>query len=209
LIVVEGAAMRGRGRETEHCLPRRFLFPHPVPFPFEKMRPAELVPGAQLQVWHARDNARPEHQRVMAMEKPLGPTPRGVRSEGLRSFRRSNHRGLRDGRLLSTREVTDAVSARLVTLPTKAIQAATGGSVRAAENVKAGLNAMSLTNFLNACRAIPELRALAMELMGCEAETDPEFVKGLSLLMNSFARRNARDEDETFDPNGTNREDDG
>jgi hypothetical protein len=156
------------------------------------MRPVELKPGAKLQVWHARDNARPEHSRVMAMEKPLGPTPRGVRSGVTRSFRRFDRRSLRDARLLTTREVTDAVATRLGAVPTKAIQTATGGSVRAAENVKAGLNAMSLTNFLNACRAIPELRALAMELMGCEGETDPEFVKGLSLLMNSFARRNAR-----------------
>lgn len=100
---------------------------------------------------------------------------------------RSNRRGKR----LTSDVVTAAIAARLRPLAPKSVAAAAGVSVRTAENVRAGLNAMSLTNFLNACRAIPELRALAMELMGCQAETDPEFVKGLSMLMNAYARRSA------------------
>lgn len=100
---------------------------------------------------------------------------------------------------MTTQEVTEAISDRLRNVPAKQIQDAQGGSIRAAENVKAGLNAMSLTNFINTCRAIPELRALAVEMLGCEAETDPEFVKGLSLLMNSFARKSARAGDDGSD----------
>jgi hypothetical protein len=92
---------------------------------------------------------------------------------------------------LTTEEVTKAVSNVVNPLEDKELAHATGGSLRAANNVRNGLNAMSLTAFLNACRAIPELRALAMDLMGCDAETDPDFVRGVTLLMNSFARRRA------------------
>lgn len=92
---------------------------------------------------------------------------------------------------LDPREVTEAVTETLACVTTRQLADATGGSIRAAQNVREGLNAMSLTAFLNACRRIPELRALAMELMGCEAETDPEFVKGITLLMNSYVRKQA------------------
>ncbi|HVZ18050.1 MAG TPA: hypothetical protein VG897_13090 [Terriglobales bacterium] len=90
---------------------------------------------------------------------------------------------------LDVREITQAVSATLNNVSAKELADATGGSIRAAQNVREGLNAMSLAGFLNACRCIPELRALAMEMMGCEAETDPDFVKGITLLMNSYARK--------------------
>ena len=90
---------------------------------------------------------------------------------------------------LDVREITQAVATTLSNVTAKELADATGGSVRGAQNVREGLNAMGLAGFLNACRAFPELRALAMDMMGCEAETDPEFVKGISLLMNSYVRR--------------------
>lgn len=90
---------------------------------------------------------------------------------------------------MTVEEVTKSVSSTLRPFEAKDLAHATGGSIRAAHNVREGLNAMSLTGFLNACRAIPELRALAMELMGCDGETDPEFVRGLTLLLNAHARR--------------------
>lgn len=90
---------------------------------------------------------------------------------------------------MSVEEVTKTVSGTLANFETKDIVEATGGSIRAAENVKQGLNAMSLTSFINACRAIPELRAVAMQMMGCEAETDPEFMRGLHHLINAYVRR--------------------
>lgn len=106
-----------------------------------------------------------------------------------RNVLRSKGRFLRTNDRLDVREITAAVKDTLQAVPAKEIADATGGSIRAAQNVREGLNAMSLAGFLNACRSIPELRALAMEMMGCEAETDPEFVKGISLLMNSYTRK--------------------
>lgn len=121
-----------------------------------------------------------------------GSGDRNLRESGDGSFRRitgnSFRRRLPSDRL-STRDVTMAVSQTLFNTPAKEIADATGGSVRAAQNVREGLNSMSLTSFLNACRSIPELRALAMEMMGCEAETDPEFVAGITHLMNAYVRK--------------------
>jgi len=90
---------------------------------------------------------------------------------------------------LSTRDVTTALSSVLSDFHAKDIADATGSSVRAAENAKQGMNAMSLAHFLNACRELPELRAMAMRMMGCETTVDPEFQRGITLLMNSFARQ--------------------
>lgn len=112
-----------------------------------------------------------------------------------RNVLRSKGRFLRTNDRLDVREITAAVADTLASVPAKMLADATGGSIRAAQNVREGLNAMSLAGFLNACRSIPELRALAMEMMGCEAEADPEFVKGISLLMNSYARKMQTEED--------------
>lgn len=90
---------------------------------------------------------------------------------------------------LTTREVTDRISAVLLTFPAKVISRASTSSVRAAENVRQGMNGMSLAHFLNACRELPELRALAMELMGCEMELNPERERALAMLVNSYQRR--------------------
>lgn len=93
---------------------------------------------------------------------------------------------------LTTRSVTEKVSAVLMRFPTKVIARASGSSKRAAENARQGDNSMSLTYFLRACREIPELRALAMELMGCETTVDPEFVRGIAMLQNAFVRQQAQ-----------------
>lgn len=90
---------------------------------------------------------------------------------------------------LTTPVVKDRVSATISHLPAKIIAKAAGSSLKTAENARRGMNAMSLANFLNACRAIPELRALAIELMGIEIESDPDFERGLSMLVNAVARR--------------------
>ena len=113
-----------------------------------------------------------------------------VRPERHGNFRWADHRRVVADRV-SVEEVTKTVSGTLANFETKDIVEATGGSIRAAENVKQGLNAMSLTSFINACRAIPELRAVAMQMMGCEAETDPEFMRGLHHLINAYVRRDA------------------
>lgn len=104
-----------------------------------------------------------------------------------RNFQRRNGRTF--AVRYSTRCVTQALADTLAPFQAKQIAEASGSSVRAAENAKQGMNAMSLAHFLNACREIPELRALAMEMMGCETTVDPEFQRGISMLMNSFARQ--------------------
>ena len=90
---------------------------------------------------------------------------------------------------ISVKEVTETVTETLKDIPAKDIQEATGGSIRAAENVRQGLNTMSLTNFINACRAIPELRGVAMQMIGAEGNTDPEFHRALHHLINSYVRQ--------------------
>jgi len=90
---------------------------------------------------------------------------------------------------LTVDEVTKAVTETLQDIEAKDIQEATGGSIRAAENYRQGLNAMNLTAFVNACRAIPELRAVAMQLIGAEGNADPEFHRALHHLVNSYVRR--------------------
>lgn len=104
---------------------------------------------------------------------------------------RRNFRG-RDPRTLperiSTRCVTDALAEVLAPFHAKEIAEASGSSVRAAENAKQGMNAMSLAHFLNACREIPELKAMALKMMGHEEEVNPERERALAMLVNSYVR---------------------
>lgn len=164
----------------------------------EKVRPGdELGQGTSLN-GAARHNARLGYVWGTASGESCAANPRTIRDGDAdrtvrvepraRNVLRFSGNSLRNERL-DLREITQAVATTLSNVPAKEIADATGGSIRAAQNVREGLNAMSLAGFLNACRAFPELRALAMEMMGCEAETDPEFVKGLSLLVNSYVRR--------------------
>lgn len=102
-----------------------------------------------------------------------------------RSFQRRSRKTFQER--FSTRDVTQAISGVLYDFHAKDIADATGSSLRAAENAKQGLNAMSLAHFLNACRSIPELRAMAMEMMGVEA-INPDRERALALLVNSYVR---------------------
>lgn len=103
-----------------------------------------------------------------------------------RNFQRRHGRTLTER--YSTREVTRRLADTLAPFQAKEIAEASGSSVRAAENAKQGMNAMSLAHFLNACREIPELKAMAMELMGCDTVIDPDRERALAMLANSFAR---------------------
>lgn len=104
-----------------------------------------------------------------------------------RNFQRRDSRTLQQH--YSTRDVTEAVSGVLTDFQAKEIAEASGSSVRAAENAKQGMNAMSLAHFLNACREIPELRAMAMKMMGCETVIDPDRERALAMLVASYVRR--------------------
>lgn len=50
-----------------------------------------------------------------------------------------------------------------------------GTCERSARNHLAGVNAMNLTDFFNACRAIPELKAWGAMVMGMETDLNPQF----------------------------------
>jgi hypothetical protein len=90
----------------------------------------------------------------------------------------------------STRDVTHALADVLSDFHAKEIAEASGSSVRAAENAKQGMNAMSLAHFLNACREIPELKAMAMSMMGVEP-INPDRERAMALLVNSYVRGGA------------------
>ena len=105
-----------------------------------------------------------------------------------RNFQRRDSRTLQQH--LSTRCVTTALAETLAPFHAKEIAEASGSSVRAAENAKQGMNAMSLAHFLNACREIPELRAMAMEMMGVEP-INPDRERAMAMLVNSFVRSGA------------------
>lgn len=89
---------------------------------------------------------------------------------------------------LTTPQVIRGVQSIVLQFPIKQIADEAGSTPRAVENVRNGECAMSLRNFFNLCRANPRVRALAAPLMGLE-ETDPDFVQGMSLLMNSLVRQ--------------------
>lgn len=108
---------------------------------------------------------------------------------GRRNFRATRSRTIPER--YTTRDVTHAVSDVLAAFHAKEIAEASGSSVRAAENAKQGMNAMSLAHFLNACKAIPELRAMAMEMMGCDSTINPDRERALAMLVNSYAQRGA------------------
>ena len=103
-----------------------------------------------------------------------------------RNFQRRNGRTFTER--FSTRDVTHAVSDVLSDFHAKEIAEASGSSVRAAENAKQGMNAMSLAHFLNACREIPELRAMAMQMMGVEP-SNPDRERAIAMLVNSYVQR--------------------
>jgi hypothetical protein len=109
------------------------------------------------------------------------------------STRRNFHRG--DRRTITerhtTRDVTDALSDALANVSAKEIADASGSSLRAAENAKGGINAMSLAHFLNACQTIPELKAMALKFIGHEETINPDRERALAMLVNSYARSGA------------------
>lgn len=119
----------------------------------------------------------PNHYEGKTMDYSLGAAGRKFRAKPRNTLRER----------FSTRDVTHAVSSALADIPAKEIADASGSSVRAAENAKQGMNAMSLAHFLNACREIPELRAMAMEMMGVEP-VNPDRERALALLVNSYVR---------------------
>lgn len=73
--------------------------------------------------------------------------------------------------------------------PAQQLSADAGTCERAARNHLAAQNAMNLTDFFNACRAIPELRAWGAKMMGMEADMDPRFQEDLAKFIRAAQTR--------------------
>ena len=69
----------------------------------------------------------------------------------------------------------------------------TGSTPRAIENVRAGECGMAFYKVVNWSRRNPRTRARVMRLLGCEGETDPDFLEGLHLLIQAHVRRDSAD----------------
>jgi hypothetical protein len=90
---------------------------------------------------------------------------------------------------LSTSELIRETQCIVLQFPTHQVAEEQGASPRAIENQRNGESAISLRNAINWARRNPRVRARFMYLMGCESETDPDFVQGISLLFNEFVRQ--------------------
>jgi hypothetical protein len=90
---------------------------------------------------------------------------------------------------LNTDQLIRETQSIILQFPTQQVAEEQGASPRAIENQRNGESSISLRNAINWCRANPRVRAEFMRLMGCDGETDPDFVQGISLLMNAMARQ--------------------
>lgn len=83
---------------------------------------------------------------------------------------------------LTNREVAERISARIYELPAKRLAKAAGSSKQTAQNAKRGYNSMSLAHFFNACRDVPELHELALEMLGI-SQSEAEFYSKIRTMM--------------------------
>lgn len=89
---------------------------------------------------------------------------------------------------LTTDGVIKETQRIILRFPVRQVAEEQGATQRAVENQRNGESAISLRNMINWCRANPRVRAEFMRLMGCDGETDPDFVQGISLLVNKLVR---------------------
>jgi hypothetical protein len=139
--------------------------------------------------------------RVISMESQLG-NKRGIVLRGRNgtiqgtssgSFRGVNPHNSSALPPLTTSELTRETQCIVLSFPTSQVADEQGASMRAIENQRNGESSISLRNAINWCRRNPRVRARFMQLMGCECETDPDFVQGISLLFNEFVRAQQSD----------------
>jgi hypothetical protein len=130
----------------------------------------------------------------------LGKFPTGLRGDVTRKVQGKNSPksspALRGP--LTTDQIIKEVQGIILQFPIKQVAAEAGSTQKAVEKVRNGENAMSLRNFCNLCRANPRIAAMAAPLFGLE-ETDPDFVQGFSLLMNSLVRNRVAEGDSPED----------
>lgn len=88
-------------------------------------------------------------------------------------------------RKLGNREFAARTSARIYELPAKVIAKAADCSVHTAKNAKHGWHSLSAAHFFNAARDIPELHALALELLGISKD-HAEFYSRMTQTLNAW-----------------------
>lgn len=140
---------------------------------------------------------RPRSYATDARRDPLGKNPGillGAQHPSLPGFdaRKSASQNTKNSSALpglTKQEVMRECQVIALSMPMKVAAEKADVTPRAIENVRNGESAFSLHSFLNLCRQDPRTRALAMRLMGCQGETDPEFVEGITLLYNQLQRR--------------------
>lgn len=95
---------------------------------------------------------------------------------------------------VSTQEVTHGLADVLRPIyapfksPADQLSEDSGTCTRAARNHLSGANAMNLTDFFNACRAIPELQKWGQKMMGVPDEEIQDRERNLTELVNAFVR---------------------
>lgn len=91
---------------------------------------------------------------------------------------------------ISTAQLVDFVKEQALRRPIKEVARLTGLSTKAVENIRSGEAAASGTTISTWCKNCPEFRTEYFRWVGGYMETDPEFVKGITMALNSLARRN-------------------
>lgn len=95
-------------------------------------------------------------------------------------------------RRYSTREVTDGMASVLQARygrekqPSVALSDDSGVNERTARNHLSGAHCMKLTDFFNACQAIPELKAWGARMMGLTPSVHPAFERELNSLIQTY-----------------------
>lgn len=103
--------------------------------------------------------------------------------------RRDQGKSRNDLHLPDGEECRDWLSEYHENIPVGQIAKAAGSTKRAAENIKSGDNGMQMAHLVAYCRNDPVFRAEFFKFCGGHMETDPEFVAGITMALNSLARR--------------------
>jgi len=137
----------------------------------------------------------------MRREEPLGANPQSDPRQAASTVRGHERRRVKGDsrRTLLARpdstECTDWLADRLRTYSAKDVAELTGCTARAGENAKQGMSGLSMGSIVALCRNDPIFRAEFFRFCGGYLETDPEFVAGITMAMNSLARRKASEGD--------------
>lgn len=180
-------------------LPRLQAF---LPMPTSRVQAREAV---VLSSRKAKPSPRTEElfpgNNVVLFHRPFSTSPLHAEEENLVFNRRtavSRNFQARGGNILprlSTNEVQDGQAEVLSEIygplksAAKELARDAGTCERSARNHLSGANAMNLTDFFNACRAIPELKAWGAKMMGMEADHDPMFQAELAAFVRAAQHR--------------------